>query len=269
MRHPEHDRIAAMYRARYRTSFPDLGYHVEHRRFGYYRRHTSRADFAHIVVDGAGPADVPALLADAREFYGGQPVDIWLEAEEVDLLLGKLLMEAGCVRGTADVYLAHVGEAPAVVQVPGKAVEQVTEKTLEEFAVAKLKAFANRECSPTAADVEREVALRSAEMNGIGRFAIARVGRIAAAIIGCYAGEDWLVFTLATRVPFRGRGIAAQLLLGALADARRERARSVTINTDPDDTPIRWYTRIGFTDPVYWYRAYRYDPRVAATEASR
>jgi GNAT superfamily N-acetyltransferase len=270
MRHPEHDRLAELFRSRYRTSFPKAGYHVVERRpFGYFARHAARADFARIVVEGAAPADVPALLADARAYYGGHPVDIWLEAEEVDATVGKALIEAGCARGTADGYLAHAGEVPPVVQVPGVTVEPVTEVTLREFAVAKLKGFANSESEPAAGDVAREVALRATELGGIGRFAIARAGPDAAAVIGYYAGDDELVFTLATRMPFRGRGIAAQLLLGVLADARSGRVRSVSINTDPDDTPIRWYTCIGFTDPVYWYRAYRYVPRIGAMEASR
>jgi GNAT superfamily N-acetyltransferase len=261
MRHPEHDRIADAIRARYRTSAREIGYLVERRRFGFYTRSAIRPDFARIIVQGAAPGDVPALLADARAYFGAQPVDIWLEAEEADLLVGRALFEAGCGRGAADVYLAHVGAAPPVLAVPGVTVEPVTQATLAEFAVVKLKGFANSEREPVADAVTREAALRAAEMKGAGRFAIARIGKDAAAIIGYYAGEDWLVFNLTTRLPFRGRGIAAQLLHGALADARRERCRSVIINTDSDDTQIRWYQRIGFTDPVYWRRAYRFEPR--------
>ncbi len=58
----------------------------------------------------------------------------------------------------------------------------------------------------------------------------------------------------------RQRGIARHLLAQVIADAYDSGARSVIINTDPQDTPIQWYRREGFKDEVYWYRRYVLEP---------
>jgi len=47
MRHPEHDRLRGEVRSWYRASSPQMGYrgyHIEHRRFGYYRSHPETPD---------------------------------------------------------------------------------------------------------------------------------------------------------------------------------------------------------------------------------
>jgi ribosomal protein S18 acetylase RimI-like enzyme len=77
-----------------------------------------------------------------------------------------------------------------------------------------------------------------------------------AGIIGWYEGEDRHIFLLATRVPFRKRGIGRYLLCAALRDAYARGARSVIISADPDDTPVQLYRRLGFTDEVYWRDRY-------------
>ena len=157
-------------------------------------------------------------------------------------------------------YLAHVGEPPRVKPLPNVSVERVSAALLKEFAIVKLKGFGNSEDEPSAARVAQEVASRAAELRGSGRCMLARVGNDAAAILGYFGGNDRLVFNLATRVPFRNAGVARLLLSTVLTDAYRRRCRSVIINTDPADTPINWYRRLGFTDEVYWYRSYLYLP---------
>ena len=131
---------------------------------------------------------------------------------------------------------------------------------MTEFAIVRLKGFANSENQPTDEQIAREVAIRRAELNGSGRFLIARIGREPAAILAYYAGIDRLIFLLATRLPMRQRGIARHLLAHVIADAYDSGARSVIINTDPQDTPIQWYRREGFKDEVYWYRSYVLEP---------
>ena len=58
------------------------------------------------------------------------------------------------------------------------------------------------------------------------------------------------------------KGIAKILLDFVLADSHAKGCRSVILNTDPADTPINWYRRIGFTEEVYWHRRYSYPPAV-------
>jgi len=111
--------------------------------------------------------------------------------------------------------------------------------------------------------------VRQSELASMGRFFIARVGDEPAASLGYYDGTDRLIFNLATRMPFRMRGIAKQLLCGVVANSYDQGCRSVVINTDPSDTPIQWYRRFGFTDEVYWRRNYRFEPAKNPTLISR
>jgi ribosomal protein S18 acetylase RimI-like enzyme len=156
--------------------------------------------------------------------------------------------------------LAHVGPRPERVQLPGVTVEAVTPDTLLDYVLVKLTGFANSEDAPTVEDVDKELTVRRRELASLGRFLIARVGDKPAAILGYYDGSDRLVFNLATRMPFRVRGIARHLLCGVIADSCEQGCRSLVINTDPNDTPIQWYRRLGFTDEVYWRRSYLFEP---------
>jgi GNAT superfamily N-acetyltransferase len=102
--------------------------------------------------------------------------------------------------------------------------------------------------------------LRRAEPPARAASCSARAGREAASIIGLYDGEDRHIFLLATRVPFRNRGIARWLLSHVIAEAHADGCRSVLINCDPAGTPIQLYRRLGFTDEVYWRQHYEPPP---------
>jgi GNAT superfamily N-acetyltransferase len=253
-RHAAHDQIAEAIRVGFSTSFPVMGYHVERRAFGSYQRHD--AGFGAVTVAEVRPVDVPAFLADARRHYDGVTFGIYIDDPALDQTLGPALEAAGCVRGAAQVHLAHIGPAPGVHCPPGVALEEMTPATVAEWCVTKLKGFANSEEKPDAEHVPFEAALRWAEVAGAGRFLFARAGREAAAILGLYEAEDVTVFLLATRLPFRNRGIARWLLCQAIAEAHAQGRRAITISCDPDDTPIRLYRRLGFTDEVYWRQHY-------------
>jgi GNAT superfamily N-acetyltransferase len=255
-RHPQHDAVAVTVRSWYITSAPAMSYHVERRRFGYFMRHP--AGFGEVTVADAGPVDVPALLADMRAYYGDMGAGIYVDDRRMDARLGPALVAAGCRRGTAQVHLAHVGAIPEVRPVPGILLEPMTAATIAEWSTVKLRGFASSEDAPDPARLAHEVALRRAEIAGEGRFFFARAGREATAVIGLYEGDDRFVFLLATRVPFRHRGIARWLLSHVIAEAYAEGHRSVLINCDPADTPIRLYRRLGFVDEVYWQQ--RYEP---------
>ena len=259
-RHPEHDRLHEEVSSWYQTSMPALGYHAEPRRFGVYRRHAEQPDSGLIIVKSVTPNEVPEFLADAGRYFDNRPVTIWIDDQDVDAVLAPMLVAAGCAIEKANVHLAHVGPRPERVELVGITVERVTADTVMDYALVKLKGFANSEEAPPAEDVDQELAVRRRELASIGRFLIARVGDEPAAILGYYDGDDRLIFNLATRTPFRMKGIAMHLLCGVVADSYDQGCRSVIINTDPSDTPIRWYRRLGFTDEVYWRRSYRLEP---------
>ncbi|MGC2301741.1 GNAT family N-acetyltransferase [Candidatus Binatus sp.] len=256
MRHPEHDRLREEVRSWYRTSIPELGYHAEQRRFGSYRRHAEDPDSGLIVVDNLSPDEVPEFLADANSYFDNRVVNIWIEDKKHDATLGPALVAAGASKLKANVHLAHVGLRPERFHPTGVTIERVTANTLMDYVLVKLKGFASSEDAPPVEEVEEELAVRQSELASIGRFLIARVGDERAAILGYYDGSDRLIFNLATRMPFRMGGVARHLLCQVVADSYEQGCSSVVINTDPSDTPIGWYRRIGFTDEVHWRRNY-------------
>jgi ribosomal protein S18 acetylase RimI-like enzyme len=259
-RHPEHDRIRDEVRSWYRTSIPELGYTVARRRFGVYRRHADNPDSGLVIVAAVAPDEVPEFLADASSYFDKCAVQIWTDDKDLDATLGPALVAAGCAIEKANTHLAHVGPRPEPAPMPGITVEPVTQDTLIDYTRVKLKGFANTESEPAAEQLEQELTIRRRELASLGRFLIARSGNEPAAVLGYYDGTDRLIFNLATRTPFRMTGIARHLLLQVVADSYDQGCRSVIINTDPSDTPILWYRRLGFTDEVYWRRAYLFEP---------
>ena len=261
MRHPEHDGLREEVRLWYRTSIPELGYDVAQRQLGSYRRRIGDPDSGLIIVDAMPPDAVPEFLADASSYFGNRAVNIWIDNKDLDATLGPALIAAGASADKANTHLTHVGPRPDRFELAGIIVEQVTADTLKDYVLVKLKGFANSEDASPSDDVEKELAVRQRELASIGRFLIARMGDEPSAILGYYDGRDRLIFNLATRTPFRMKGIARHLRCQVVADSYDQGCRSVIINTDPDDTPIRWYQRIGFTDEVYWRRNYMLQPR--------
>src|SRR5207248_1741340 len=78
MRHPEHDRLVGVVRTWYVRSYPEMGYLREARRFGVYTRNPrvpgGMANGA--LLRGVAAGQVPALLADLRDHFGGGPVSL-------------------------------------------------------------------------------------------------------------------------------------------------------------------------------------------------
>jgi ribosomal protein S18 acetylase RimI-like enzyme len=255
MRHPEHDAIAAEVRSWYTQSLPNMGIQAEQRRYGVYRRNLKAPDYCDLVVQSLQPDAVPDFLADVRKYYGNHSVKISVYRREIDLAVRETLCAAGCSR-IEHTYLVHGGEIPKASSVPGLIVELVTHANLLDYQISMLKAFGNSEAKPEPNEIESGLALRRAELDGSGCFLIARVEGEAAGVIAWYEGKDRFIFLLGTRIPFRNRGIARQLLCYVVADTYAKSCRSVLLNTNPEDTPIHLYRRMGFTDEVYWRARY-------------
>ena len=256
MRHPEHDRLIEAVPGWYTQPWPDMGYRIERRRFGFYADNERAAGANRVTVRDLSAGDVPAFLADLRRYYGDRAVRILVDDRVLEAEIGPALLAAGCVRGDGETFLAHVGPLPVAPGVPGLTIEPGGEANLVEYAATKLRGFADSEAEPAPEALAAELAVRRAELAGMGYLLLARVDGEPAAILGAIAGPDWLIFQLATRLPFRGRGIARRLLGHVLAEARERGVRAVVINADPEDTPVALYRRLGFTDEVYWRQAY-------------
>ena len=252
-RHPAHDDLVQEVRSWYIHDYPDLGKVVARRQFGYFSRN-QQTNYCDIhIVEPFHPAEASAFLADVNAFYGERRVHIFTHGQPVDRRLSNALEQAGCTRGSAKLYLAHVntGLSPEADLGPGR-IEPVTRRNLLDYTITKLKAFAGSEEEPDQAAVEANMAMRRAELNADGAFLIVRVGDEAAAIIGWFEGADRYIFNLATRAPFRNQGIARQLLSRVVADTYALGKRSLLIATDPADTPVQFYRSMGFVDEIYW-----------------
>lgn len=260
MRHPDHDAIVETIRGWYTRSYPEMGYLVEQRRFGWYSRNTVASSVGRVMMRSIQPDDVGPLLTDAREYYARALVTLYVDDRRLDEKLGPALVAAACGSEHGETYLAHVGPLPDAPAPPGLDVCDVTLELLEEYVVTKRKGFADSEVEPAPEEVAEELALRRAELAGQGRFAVARLIGEPVAVAGWYAGEDVHIFQLATRLPFRRRGIATALLRYVLDDSYRHGSRSVVINADEEGRPMQLYRRLGFTDEVYWRRPYRVPP---------
>ncbi len=258
--HPAHNALVQEVRSWYIQDYPALGKIVARRRFGYYSRiqQTTYCDIH--ILEPFDPAEASAFLADVNAFYQGRPVHLCTHSQAVDSRLSAALEQVGFARGAAMLYLAHVNSGVSHQVESGPAqIESVSPRNLLDYAISKLKAFAGSEEAPTQAAVEAEMAIRCADLNADGAFLIARVGNEAAGTIGFYEGPDRYVFNLATRVPFRNQGIARQLLSRVLADTYALGKRSLLIATDPADTPVQLYRRMGFVDEIYWKRKWYLD----------
>jgi ribosomal protein S18 acetylase RimI-like enzyme len=237
-----------------------MGHHVEERRFGLYSRNVHSPRGGQMRVHTLQPEEVPRLIADVRDYYGHTAVSICMDDRRLDAELGPALAAAGCSKGGDETFLAHVGPPSEAPRVEGLEFVPVDESTVRDYVIVKRKGFASSETEPDEGEVKDEMALRVAEMGGDGRFLVGRLKGEAAGVIGWYEGRDRFIFQLATRVPFRRRGIARALLCHAIADAYARSCRSVIISGDAEGTPVRLYRSLGFTDEVYWRRQYTLGP---------
>jgi ribosomal protein S18 acetylase RimI-like enzyme len=262
MPHPDHDAIAQTVRGWFTDSAPEMGYQREQRRFGVYGRHPSAGD--EVMIRQLAPDEVPAFLADVRGYFGGAPVRLYIEDRALDAgLRAALTAQAGCVAEGRQGYLAHVGPLPTAATPPQVMLEDVTPATpatLEAWVITKAQGFADSEERPAEDAIAAQMALRRQEMTDVGRLRLARVAGDPAAILGWYEDSDRFIYNLATRLPYRRRGIARYLLCDFLAESQRRGARSTLINADTAGTSINLYRRLGFTDEVYWRAKYTYTP---------
>jgi ribosomal protein S18 acetylase RimI-like enzyme len=257
-RHRRHDELVSEHALWYTRSVPEMGFYVEERRFGFYQcqKNTGRvrATVRHLPAD-----DVSKFLQDLREYFGEDEIRFHVDDRELDERIGPVLVESGCTPDVAEVFLAHTGGMPVLAsESESLSVEAVNEDTIEEAVRTERKGFADSEAEPDGEELRRRLTLCRAEMGGQGRFLLARVAGEPASVLGFYEGENRFVHHLATRVPFRRRGIATRLLWEVLAGARERGCRSTIINAAENGRPVGLYRSLGFTDEVYWRREYKH-----------
>ena len=114
--------------------------------------------------------------------------------------------------------------------------------------------FDDSEDEPSREGIDAELRQRAAEAAGSGRFLLARVGNEPAAICGLHDEDERFVFLLATRVPYRHRGIARALLEHVRGGAD---PRPTLINCTEGGRPEALYRSLGFTDVVHRRHEFR------------
>jgi hypothetical protein len=85
MKHPQHDAVATALRDAYHRSHQEMGWLVEERPFGIYRRNVRAATHPSVIVRGVSPGDVPAFLLNARNYFGAGPLPANIAIAERDL----------------------------------------------------------------------------------------------------------------------------------------------------------------------------------------
>ena len=241
-----------------------MGWRVRHLPYGWLKWHDidPGMSWGRITLESE-VSDADALLKRVRsDFADWECLRLIVDGAGQHERLDSGLRSLGYETTGVQVLLAHVGGAPEPLPVSDASVEDVEADRLHEWAGTKLRGFSNSDVEPDKEAIAFEVALHGAELRGELRLRLARVGGEPASIIGWYDEDDLDVFNLATRLAFRERGLARLLLTQVMCEADAEGRRSVVIGTDPRDTPIRWYRRLGFTDELLTSWTYqRQSPR--------
>jgi ribosomal protein S18 acetylase RimI-like enzyme len=251
MPHPQRDEVIAAVRGWHRQPYHWMGWRHERLSVGHYRWHDSNSDrsWAWVTLEDP-PLDDDELLVAIGDECGDWPIPrIRIDDAATNAALGPRLLARGWSVDGGNVTLCWAGAPPARTAVGGVEIDDAPD--LEEWSITKLRGFTDDDAEPTRDSLRGELGLRRAEVGGISRLQLARVDDEPVAVIGWYEdGQDVDVFNLATRLDWRGRGIARQLLTSCVAGALDAGARAVVIGTDADDTPQQWYRRLGFSDEL-------------------
>jgi ribosomal protein S18 acetylase RimI-like enzyme len=201
---------------------------------------------------------VAAFLDDAGQYFRSRPVILIIDDLALDAILGPALLAAGCSPDEDEIFLALAGPIHEQVVMPGLLVKPVSEPNLTDFSVTKLKAFAESEDRPDEVRLVAEIIRRREELTGSGRGLIAQLDGASGAMLWSHDdGQDVWINLLATRVPYRGLGLATALLQHCLAESYANGRRSIIINVKTkNNEAIRLYNRLGFTDEIYHRRQY-------------
>jgi GNAT superfamily N-acetyltransferase len=264
--HPEHAALQRELTSWFTNSAPALGYVVVTQWYGYLSAPGGVLG-ARLILTVEDPGDVARALDDARRRSGGT-LTVWVDDRARCGRLDRALQDAGCRPIKSVSHLALVGELAARPGPASLTLHDVVPDGLEEWVVTKLKCFGDTEVMPSVEQIAAETAVRAPEM-ALAQLRLARLEGVPVAVLAYYVGTDQLVFNLGTRVPFRHRGIAQQLLARWAAAGRAQGCRSLMINADHLGRPEALYKKMGFVDEIYWYQRYACDPDRARSADQR
>ena len=253
--HQEHDNVATIVRHWFHDPFEEMGYSAVPRQWGTYWSNSQ------VYVSGLHVSEVGSFVDDLRTHFPdwAKPTLIHIDNPEDGTNLGPALIEAGCTGPSTDIFLAHVGPLPNDQVRSAIRLAPVGDENLASFADTKLRAWAGNEEEPGSEELQAEIARRKRELAGTGRGLLALVDNVPAGFIWWHEDPSLVrwISQLATRLPFRKRGVAATMVTACLETAYTAGYIAVVINVDPAiEGAFRLYRRLGFVDQVYDLRTY-------------
>ena len=252
MQHPHHNLLTQTVRQWHEKSYPEIGIETERRKFGFYRN-SGEVDIRDLPV-----SDVEEFFSDLEKYYGDVPTSLKIGDQALNERLKPIFLQNGWEMTGIVRYLAHVGDLPEMVDIDGYSNEEVNEENLYAAALTRLMGFANSEDDPVKESFHAEYLKRKQELDWIAKGVLARINKIPAGMIWWNQGEDLFIYLLATRVPFRGRGVAFNLINHVLQQGSLKNSRSVMINVMAEnENALKLFNSIGFTNEVY--RRYEYN----------
>jgi GNAT superfamily N-acetyltransferase len=251
--HPEHDAVAREVSGWFTTSAPEIGYEVSGHWYGY-QAGLGPAQ-ARVILRVDDPGQVPAALAEARAAGGARALTIWVDDRERAARLDAALRRSGGQPAEAITHLALVGPVTGRAGPGHLVVESIDDAGLEQWATVKLQSFGDTESAPAPGRLAQEVAARRGD-RALAECQLGLLGGEGVAVLVYYRGRDQLVFNLATRVPYRHRGIAQAMLTRWVDAGTASGCRSLMINATEGGRPAELYRTMGFVDEIYWYRRY-------------
>lgn len=234
----------------FHDAFDSMGYRAVPSRWGTYW------DNGQVYVSELDSADVGDFLDNLKERYAGQerPVSVYLDNADDLKKLGPLLREKGCGPPLTSYFLAHTDSGWQAAAEPDFTLEHVTVEGLQLFAETKLRAWKSEEGQPSEEEIKAEMERRSQELAGSGRGLLAFLESEPLGYIWWHEDPSLILWVnqIATRTPFRRRGVARSLLSECIHSAYERGYRALVLDVaESNQAALKLYRSLGFTELVY------------------
>jgi GNAT superfamily N-acetyltransferase len=252
-----HDTLANLIRGWWHDPFEDMGYAAVLRQWGTYRSN------GQVYVSDLPVTQIEPFLDDLRGYFQdyAEPILIHLDTEADKARIGPVLIDAGCAGPARESYLVHTINHSPPPTVNAIQLIPVSQHNLTLFSDTKLRAWSSSEDKPNDHALQAEIERRTRELQGWGRGMLAMIDDTPAGFIWWFDESSrvrW-IRQLATRTPYRKRGVATRMLVDCVQSAYQAGMMAVIISVDPENNPaLRLYSELGFSHSVYELATYTF-----------
>lgn len=252
-----HDTIANLIRGWWHNPFEDMGYSAVLRQWGTYWSNCQ------VYVSGLPVTQIDPFLDDLRVYFPdcAEPILIHLDTKEDKARIGPVLIDAGCDGPAREIYLVHTIKHTPPPTVNAIQLIPVSQHNLAVFSDTKLRAWSSSEDKPNDHELQAEIERRTRELRGSGRGMLAMIDDAPAGFIWWYDEPSHVrwIRQVATRTPYRKRGVATRMLINCVQSAYQAGMIAVIISVDFDNnTALRLYSELGFSHSVYELDTYTF-----------